>query len=128
VPSPNHLRLIFSAGKSRFTRSGARQRPFPGRVVALRFFLLRAARPSSRITAATVSSLTRQPASRRSAVIRGEPYLPSCNANSRATSDASCCRRAARGGNVPCFHLQNQDRDTPSARHDNACGTRCCSL
>ena len=48
-------------------------RPLPGRVVALRFFFRRAARPSSRITAATVFLLTAQPSSRRSAVIRGDP-------------------------------------------------------
>ena len=76
VPSPYHLTLIFPAGKSRLTRSGAFHRPFPGRVVALRFFLRRAARPISAISAATVFLLTRQPASCRSAVIRGEPYFP----------------------------------------------------
>ena len=45
----------------------------PGRVADLRVFFGRATRPSSRITAATVFSLTVQPASRRSAVIRGDP-------------------------------------------------------
>jgi hypothetical protein len=39
VPSPNHLRLICWAGKSRLTRSGARQRPVPGRVVERRRLL-----------------------------------------------------------------------------------------
>jgi hypothetical protein len=73
VPSPYHLRFTCRAGKSRLTRSGARQRPFPGRVVDRRFFFRRAARPCSRITAATVFLLTFQPAARRSAVIRGEP-------------------------------------------------------
>jgi hypothetical protein len=33
-----------------------------------------------------------------------------------------------RGGSMPSFHLQNQDRDTPSARHDTACGTLRASL
>jgi hypothetical protein len=56
---------------------------WPG--VALRFFLRRAARPSSRISAATVFWLTRHPASRRSAVILGEPYLPSCTPNRRVS-------------------------------------------
>ena len=32
-PSPYHLQLIFATGKSRLTRSGARHRPMPGRVV-----------------------------------------------------------------------------------------------
>jgi hypothetical protein len=73
VPSPYHLTLTSAAGKSRRTRSGARHRPLPGRVVALRFFFRRAARPSSAITAATVFSLTCQPSSRRSAAIRGDP-------------------------------------------------------
>ena len=100
VPSPYHLRLTSCAGKSRLTRSGARHRPLPGRVVALRFFFRRAARPSSRITAATVFSLTAQPSSRRSAVIRGEPYLPSCAANSLLTAALSCSCRAARGGSA----------------------------
>jgi hypothetical protein len=40
VPSPYHLRLILPAAKSRLTRSWARHRPFPGRVVDLRFFNL----------------------------------------------------------------------------------------
>jgi hypothetical protein len=53
--------------------AGARHRPFPGRVATLRFFFRRAARPSSAITAATVFTLTVQPASRRSAAIRGDP-------------------------------------------------------
>jgi hypothetical protein len=57
----------------RFTRSGARRRPLPGRVVDRRFLSCRASRPSSSISPATVFSLTRHPASRRSAVIRGEP-------------------------------------------------------
>ena len=60
-------------GEVPFTRSGARQRPLLGRVVDLRRLLRRAARPCSRISAATVFSLTDQPASRRSAVIRGAP-------------------------------------------------------
>jgi hypothetical protein len=105
VPSPYHFWLIFCAGKSRLTRSGARQRPFPCRVVDRRFFFRRAARPSSRITAATVFSLTFHPDSRRSAVIRGDPYVPRCAANSRRTSAASWSRRAALAGNVPSFHL-----------------------
>ena len=73
MPSPYHLRLICCAGKSRLTRSGARQRPFPGRVVDRRFFFRLAARPCSRMIAATVFVLTVHPASRRSAVIRGDP-------------------------------------------------------
>ena len=76
VPSPYHLRFTVAAGKSRPIRSGARHRPRPGRVVLLRRFLTRARKPSSRMITATVFSLTRQPASRSSAVIRGEPYLP----------------------------------------------------
>jgi hypothetical protein len=44
-------------------RALASCRPLPGRVVALRFFFRRAARPSSRITAATVFLLTTQPSS-----------------------------------------------------------------
>ena len=90
VPSPYHLTLISCAGKSRRTRSGARQRPLPGRAGDLRFFFRLAARPCSRIIAATVFLLTAQPSSRRSAVIRGEPYLPSCAANSLFTSALSC--------------------------------------
>jgi hypothetical protein len=73
VPSPYHLRLSCRAGKSRLTRSGARQRPFPGRVADLRLFLRRAARPCSRMIAPTVFWLTVHPASRRSAVIRDDP-------------------------------------------------------
>jgi len=101
VPSPYHFRLTAGVPKFRFTRSGARHRPLPGRVVDLRFFSRLAARPSSRISPATVFSLTRHPAARRSAVIRGDPYLPWCTLNSRATSAFSRSRRCARGGNVP---------------------------
>jgi len=36
VPSPNHFRLTAPARKSRPTRSGARHRPFPGRVADYR--------------------------------------------------------------------------------------------
>ena len=110
MPSPYHLRLTVSAANVRPTRSGARHRPFPGRVVPLRPPRPgRAARPCSRISAATVFSLTRQPASRSALVIRGDPSLPSRRANSRATSALSRCRRAARGGSSPAFHLYNQD-------------------
>jgi hypothetical protein len=105
VPSPYHLRLTCSAGKSRLTRSGARQRPFPGRVVDLRFFVRRAARPCSRMTAATVFWLTRHPAARRPAVIRGDPYVPRWALNRRRTSAASASRRADRGDSVRSFHL-----------------------
>ena len=122
VPSPNHFWFTACAVKSRPTRSGARHRSLPGRVSDRRRFLRRAARPSSRISCATVFTLTCQPASRMSAVIRGDPYVPSCTANSRATSPASAARRAALGGNPPPRHLQNHAWDTPSARHDTACG------
>jgi hypothetical protein len=97
--------LIFSAGNSRLTRSGARQRPLPGRVVARRRFLRLAARFCSRSSAATVFSLTRHPLSRRSAVILAAPYLPSCSRSRRATSAFSRSRRAARGAVLPSFHL-----------------------
>jgi hypothetical protein len=58
---------------ARPTRSGARQWPLPGRVVPRRRRVGRPTRPSSRMIAATVFSLTRQPLSRRSSVIRGAP-------------------------------------------------------
>lgn len=64
------------------------------------FFRL-AARPCSRITAATVFLLTAQPSSRRSAVIRGEPYFPPCAANSLFTSALSWSCRCARDGSAP---------------------------
>jgi hypothetical protein len=97
------------------TRSGARQRPLPGRVVDRRFFFRLAARPCSRMRAATVFVLTARPASRRSAVIRGDPQVPRCALNRRRTSAASASLRAARSGSRPFIHLQDQDRDTPSA-------------
>jgi hypothetical protein len=55
LPRPRHARPI---------RSGARHRPRPCRVVCRRLLRRRAASPSSRISAATVFSLTRHPASR----------------------------------------------------------------
>jgi len=103
VPSPYHLWFSRAAGNWRRTRSGARQRPRPGRVVALRRRRDLAARPCSAIKAATVFLLTRHPASVRSAVIIGEPRLPWCASNSRRTSAASAARRAARGGKVPAL-------------------------
>jgi hypothetical protein len=73
VPSPYHFWLIPSAAKSRFTRSGARQRPLPGRVVLRRRRRARAFRPCSAMIAAMVFWLTRHPNSRTSAVILGAP-------------------------------------------------------
>jgi len=105
VPAPNHFWLSWPAAKSRLIRSGARHRPFPGRVVHLRLRFCRAARPNSPIKPATVLLLTRQPASRRSAVIRGDPYLPACSANSRLISALSRSWRCARGGSAPPRHL-----------------------
>jgi len=105
VPSPNYFLLISRAGKSRCTRSGARQRPFPGRVAPRRRRLRLAARPCSRISAATVFSLTLHPAARKSAVIRGELYVARWASNSRRTSAASATWRAAPGGSLPSFHL-----------------------
>jgi hypothetical protein len=55
--------------------------------------------------AATVFSLTRQPASRRSAVIRGEPYLPWWAANNCLIAAVSCARRACCGDRSPSRHL-----------------------
>jgi hypothetical protein len=63
------------------------------------------ARPYTRIKSATVFSFTRQPASHRSAVIRGDPSLPSCSVNNCATSAASRSRRSAWGGSHPLAHL-----------------------
>ena len=116
-----------SAANLRLTWSGARHRPRPGRVVAVRFFFRRAASPCSRISPATVFSLSRQPASRSAAVIRGDPTRYRM-ANSLAISAFSRSRHAARGGSSPSFHLQDQDWDTPSARQDTACGTPCASF
>ena len=91
----------------------------PGRVADRRLRLRRGARPCSRVSAATVFLPTFPPASRRSAVIRGDPYVPRWEANSRRTSAAS----AARGRrSTPSLHLQNQGRDTPSARQAAGCG------
>jgi hypothetical protein len=70
------LRLISGAVKSRFTRSGGRQRPFPGRVAPLRFRFFLATRFCPAVSTATEFSLTFQPASLRSAVILGDPYVP----------------------------------------------------
>ena len=105
MPSPYHFWLILAAGKSRLTRSGACHRPRPGRVVVLRFFVRRAARPIPAISAATVFSLTRQPSSRSAAVIRGDPSLPLRAANSRAIAALSRSRRSRRAERSPSFHL-----------------------
>lgn len=72
-PSPYHLRFSAGAEKSRPTRSGARHRPRPGRVVCRRRRLGLARKPSSRMIWETVFSDTVQPSSRRSAVILGDP-------------------------------------------------------
>src|SRR4030095_15042321 len=115
VPSPYHFWLILAAGKSRLTRSGARHRPLPRRVVPLRPFLPGGAkRPISAIKAATVFLLTTQPASWRSAVIIGDPRLPPCASNSRLTSALSRSRRTARGGSPRPDHLLYHDPGTPA--------------
>ena len=101
----HHFWLMRSAAKAGLTRSEARQRPLPGRVVDLRRFRRRAVRPCLRISAATVFWLTAQPSSRSSAVILDAPYLLSGPRNSRLISAFSLSRRAARGANVPVFHL-----------------------
>ena len=72
-----------AAANWRPTRSGARHRPLPCRVVDLRPFLAGPPDPARASGAATVFSLTVHPASRSAAVIRGEPYVPSRCANSR---------------------------------------------
>ena len=105
VPSPYQRRLMALTANLRLTWSGARHRPFPGLVEALRLFFRRAARPSSRISPATVFSLTRQPSSRSAAAIRGDPSLPPRSPNSRLISAFSRSRRAARGGSSPRTHL-----------------------
>jgi hypothetical protein len=106
VPSPYHRWLIPGTGNLRLTRSGARHRPFPGRV---RPFRPRrpglADRPRPRISPATVFLLTRQPSPRSAAVIRGAPSFPFRAANRAATSASSFRRRAARGGSTPGTHL-----------------------
>jgi hypothetical protein len=88
----------------------------PVRVVDRRRGLCRAARPCSRIRAATVFLLTRQPSSRRSAVTRGNPYLPSCRLNRRKTSALS--RSGVLPAALACYlsTSRNQGRDIPSAR------------
>jgi hypothetical protein len=55
--------------------------------------------------AATVFSVTVQPASRRSSVIRGAPYVPWCAAKICPITIASCARRARRGDASPSRHL-----------------------
>jgi hypothetical protein len=101
VPSPYHSRFSALAGKSRPIRSGARHLPVPDRVLCLRRFFALAIRRCSRMILATVFSLTRQPASRRSSVIRGEPYLPWRAANSCRIAIVSCSRPARRGEASP---------------------------
>ena len=59
----------------------------------------------ARINPATAFTPTRQPASRRSAVIRGDPYVPRCEANNRAISTDSAMRWACRLEGSPCRHL-----------------------
>lgn len=69
------------APKSRRSPSGALRADLSGLVVPRRLRLRRAIKPCSAISVATVFTLTRQPSARRSAVIRGDPYVPSWRAN-----------------------------------------------
>jgi len=85
----------------------------------------RATRCCSRINCATVFSLTRHPASRRSAAIRGDPYEPRCAAKICPTSTANCRRRQRRLDASPSRHLSNQAWLTPNARHAAACEMLC---
>src|SRR5262249_41015403 len=73
VPSPYHLQLIVAAGKSRLTRSGARHRPLPGRVVPLRLFFWRR-RPARPAHQAGGGVLAPPPA--RLAQVGGDPRRP----------------------------------------------------
>lgn len=72
VMSPHHTRSGASAAKSRLTKSGAAGR-FPGRVSPRRLRTLRATRPSSAISFATVFTETRQPCRTSRIQIFGEP-------------------------------------------------------
>ena len=69
--------------------------------------------------AATVFSLTRQPASRRSAVIRGEPYVPRCAANNRRIADRQLLAAGLLRRGVPVAPLVEPRRADPQrpARH-----------
>ena len=110
VPSPYHFWLTPDAANFRFTRSSARHRPFPRRVVPRRPRRPgRASRPCLASDAAAAFQLTVQPASRSAAVIRGSPSLPCRAANRAATSASSRSRRRADGGSSPGRHLKNQD-------------------
>jgi hypothetical protein len=62
-----------SAAMSEFGTAQPAHRALPGQVVTLRLFFRLAARPRSRMMAATVFWLTRRPAARRSAVTRRCP-------------------------------------------------------
>src|SRR3984893_19151964 len=62
--------------KSRRSPSGALRADLSGLVVPRRVRLRRAIKPCSTISVATVLTLTRHPSARRSAVIRGDPYVP----------------------------------------------------
>src|SRR5271157_2351980 len=66
-------------------RALASCRPLPGRVVAFRLFFRRAASPSSRISSATVFSLTFQPASFRSLSPPDVNGHPDCIARATVT-------------------------------------------
>jgi hypothetical protein len=78
------------------TRSSARHRPFPLRVVPRRPRRPgRASRPWRASDAATALRLTTQPASRSTAVTCGSPPFPCRAANRAATSPSSRPRRAA---------------------------------
>jgi hypothetical protein len=77
----------------------------PCRVSERGFFGFRPARPSAAIRRATVFSDTRQPSSRRSPVIRGEPYVPPEASKCRAISSSSRARRSSRAVGARFFHL-----------------------
>ena len=103
--SPHHFTFGAGAAKSRRSRSANFGAALSWRVNPLRRFGLRPCRPCRRIESATVFTLTVQPASTRSAWIRGEPYVHPDASNAALTAVSSSPRRTWVGVGSRCTHL-----------------------
>src|SRR5512138_2714314 len=94
--SPTHLTFGAAAAKSRRSKSGNGRRFLSGRVRFTRRLRTRATSWWRAIDAATVFTLTRQPAATRSAYTRGDPYVaPEASKEARTAASKAARRRSA---------------------------------
>ena len=122
--SPHHFRFGAGAVKSRLSRSGNFGAFLSCLVNPLLCLGFLPCRPCRRIESATVFTLTDQPASTRSAWIRGEPYVRWDAVNIASIAASSSSRRRCRGPGSALSHLYSHEMLTPRIAQHTAYGTR----